>query len=325
MKKLLNIFKFFSITLYLLNATIIYAQNSNSFFTKPIRLIVGFAPGGTVDVVGRIIAPSLGKRLGVPILIDNKAGADGIIADEIVARAIPDGQTFLLAPSGHAINATLYKKVPYDTVNDFTPIGLVGDIPSFITVNANLPVSNLKELIDLAKIKKSDLNYASAASSIQLMTDLFNMMAGIEMTRIGYKGGAPAVTAILSNEVQVFFGSVPTVLPHIKSGKLKALAVTTKRRSALAPEIKTVIESGVIGYDATTWMGYLGPKGIPNDMVIKFNAELNRCLQEPEIVFKLKEQGVEISPSTPKEFEEFIRSEIVKWGKVVKASNAQIE
>ncbi len=292
---------------------------------KPIKVVVGFAAGGAADVIARIITPVLSRNLGQNVIIENRPGADGIIGAEAVARAAPDGYTLLLTPSGHAINASLYRRVPYDTLGDFAPVVLIGDVPSFVTVNPAVPAQSLVELIAFAKTKKADLNYASAASSIQLMTDLMSMMAGIHMTRVAYKGGAPAVTAVIANDVQVFLGSVPTVLPHIKSGKLRVLAVTTPARTRLAPEVPTVAEAGIPGYDATTWFGVLAPKGTPADVVARLNAEIAKVLADEEVLKRLRDLGLEPAPASPQAFGEFIRSEVVKWEKVVKATGAQID
>jgi tripartite-type tricarboxylate transporter receptor subunit TctC len=298
---------------------------AQSYPVKPLRLIVGFVAGGPTDALARLYAQRLGTALGQPVVVENRGGADGLIAAENVARSAPDGYTLFFASSGHAINASLYKTVPYRTVEDFEPIVLLGESPNLIAVPASLPVKDLREFIALAKAKPGALNYGATSSPTHLATELFTSMAGIQVTRIPFKGAAPAMTALMAGDVQLVLSGIGTMLPQVKAGRLKGLAVTSASRSPLAPEIPTVVESGLPGYVATTWYGVLAPAGTPRAVVEGINRDTLALLADPATREPFGTQGVVTQPMTPGEFGAFLRNEVAKWAKVVEATGARIE
>lgn len=296
-----------------------------SYPSKSVRLIVGFAPGGPADVIARALSRSLAVHLGQPVVVENRPGADANIAMELVARASPDGYTLLLAQSGLSINPSLYSKVPFDSLKDFVPIILVGEATNFVAVHPSVPVKNLKEFIDYAKANPGKLNYASTSSPTHLATEMFKQMAGLNMVRVPYKGAAPAMPELLSGQVQFMISSLGTLLPHVKANSVRALAVTSAKRSALVPNVPTVNEAGVPGYSAATWYGIAAPAGTPRAIIDRLNSDFRKILDEPEIKAQLLAQTIEASPSTPENFGEFIRADMAKWQTVVKASGAKID
>lgn len=298
---------------------------AQSFPSRPLKLVVTFPAGGPVDAIGRVLAQRLAGPLGQQVLVDNRPGADGLIGAEAVARSPADGHTLYLAPAGHAINASLYAKVPYDSVRDFTPITLIGEAPNLVTINPNVPAANLREFVALAKSRKGQLNYGATSPPTHLATELLLQTAGMEITRIPFKGAAPATTALLAGDVQLVLSGIGTMLPHVKAGKLRGLAVTGAKRSPLAPDIPTVEEAGVSGYVATTWYGILAPANTPRPIVDRLNADFRKILADPEMKAQLLTQGVEPSPSTPEEFGRFLTGEIARWEKVVKATGARVD
>jgi tripartite-type tricarboxylate transporter receptor subunit TctC len=290
---------------------------------KPIRLIVAFPPGGGTDIVARLLAPELSKRLGQPITIDNKAGAGGNIGTDAAAHAAPDGNTLLMGNiAPNAINASTFKHLPFDPDKDFSPISLVAVTPNILVVNPSVPVNTVGELVALAKAQPGKLNFPSAGrgTSSHLAGELFNVMAKVDMVHVPYKGGGQAFTDLLGGQVQVFFATMPAAMPFVKAGKLRALAVASDQRSATLPELPTIAESGLPGYSAITWYGLLAPKGTPRDIVQRLNREINEILKQPATRELLLAQGFEPAGNTPAEFAAFISSEIVKWGRVVKAA-----
>lgn len=293
--------------------------------SKPIRIAVGFAPGGPADIITRLLSRSLAVHLGQPVVVDNRPGADANIAMELVARASPDGYTLLLAMSGLSINPSLYGKVSYDSLKDFVPITLVGEATNLVAVHPSVPVKNLKELIDYTRANPDKLNYASSSSPTHMATEMFKQMAGVNIVRVPYKGAAPAIPALLSGQVQFMISSLGTLLPHAKANKVHALAVTSARRSSLVPDVPTVDEAGVPGYSAATWYGISAPAGTPRAVIDRLNSDFRKILIEPEIKAQLLAQTIEASPSTPEEFGDFIRADIAKWQAVVKASGAKID
>lgn len=288
------------------------------FPSKPIRFIVGFSAGGASDVVARTLAQSMGEILGQPIVVENKPGADSLIATQFVAGAEPDGYTVMVGVSSHAINASLYTGSKVDPVKDFAAIGMVGDSPNLLVVHPSVPARSTEELIALAKSKPGQLNYASSSSITMLSTELFSDSAGIKMTRIPYKGSGQAVPAVMAGEVQFLLSSAITLLPHVKSGKVRALAITSAKRSPLAPEIPTVTEKALPGYVATTWYALFAPAATPPAVVTQLNAALNRALADAATAQKLQSQGVDVAPGTPAALQNFVQSEVIKWAKVVK-------
>lgn len=288
------------------------------FPSKPIKFVVGFAAGGASDVVARTLGESMGTILGQPIIVENKAGADSLIATQLVAGAEPDGHTIMVGVSSHAINSSLFPASKVDPVKDFAPIGMIGDAANLLVVHPSVPARNVEELIALAKSKPGQLNYASSSSITMLATELFSNTAGIKMTRIPYKGSGAAVPALLAGEVEVLMSSAITLLPHVSSGKARVLAITSQKRSSLTPDIPTITEKALPGYVATTWYALFAPAGTPPAVVSQLNAALNRALADPDTSKKLQSQGVEITPGTPAALQRFVEAEVVKWAKVVK-------
>lgn len=294
---------------------------------KPIVLVVGFSPGGTADSTARMLAESMGKRLGQTIVVENRAGANGNLATNYVLRAEPDGYTLFLTSIGHAVNPSLYKNVKYDPVDGFSPIGQVLTAPNLMVVPGNSPFNNVKELIAYAKANPGKLNVASSGTgtSVHLSAELFKQLAGVDVTHIPYKGTGSAMPDLLSGTTQLMFPNLPSALPHVKRGGLKAFGVTTKTRSNAAPEIPTLIEAGIPGYDMSTWYGLLGPANMPPDIVKKLNTELRRVLADPEIRAKMISQGADPVSGTPEEFGLFIKGEADKWAKLIKESKLQVD
>ena len=309
------------IALSLFVSTSVLAQ---SYPSKPIRMVVGFVAGGPTDALARIVALRLSGALGQQVVVENRGGADGIIGADAVAKSTPDGYTIFFASAGHAINASLYAKVPYRTVEDFDPITRIGESPNIIAVTPSLPAKDLRELISLAKAKPGELNYGATSSPTHLATELLASNAGIKLTRVPYKGAAPAMQALMAGDVQIVLSGIGTMLPQAKAGRIKALAVTGAERSPLAPELPTVVESG-IKYVATTWYGLLASAGTPRPVIDRLNQAARTSLDDPATKAQLAPQGVVLQLSTPEEFGAFLRSEGATWAKVVQDSGARVE
>jgi tripartite-type tricarboxylate transporter receptor subunit TctC len=295
---------------------------------KPIKIIVAFVPGGGTDVSARLIGPELQKRLGQAVTVDNRGGAGGNMGTDMAARAAPDGYTLLMGNiAPNAINVSIYKNLPYDPEKDLAPIALVAVTPNILVANKDLPVKSVKDLLALAKAKPGTLNYPSAGrgTSSHLAGELFDSMGKVEMVHVPYKGGGAAFTDLLGGQVQVFFATMPAAMPFVNSGQLKALAVTSEKRSAALPDLPTIAESGLPGYAATTWYGLYAPKGTPAAIVNRLNKEVVQILEEPELRKRMIAQGLEPAGGSPKEFATFIHSEISKWGKVAKAAGIDPE
>jgi len=295
---------------------------------RPVRFVLGFAPGGASDTMARAIGTQLSQGLGQPVVIDNRAGAGGNIAAEIVARSAPDGYTMLLGNNGIlAVNVSLYPKLAFDPVKDFAPVVLVASQPNVLVVHPGVAAKSVKELVALAKAKPGQLNYASPGPGTtgHLAGELFKRMAGVEYTLIPFKGGGPAALAMLSGETQFTFATALSVQGHIKSGKLRALAVTTAARSASFPELPTVAESGVPGFDAITWHGVVVPARTPQAVIARLNREFNKLLQAPDMRAKLLALGSEVIGGEPKQLTDYMKVEIPRWAKVIKESGARAE
>ncbi len=301
---------------------------AQAFPTKPVKLVVPFPPGGPLDVIGRLIAQRLTEAWGQSVVVDNRPGAGGNIGADVVAKSAPDGYTVVMgALSTHAVNPHLFSKLPYDPVKDFAPITLVAITPNVLVVNPSLPVHSVKELIAYAKAHPGKLAFGSGSngSAGHLAGELLKVDTGIDMIHVPFKGGAPATQALLAGDTQLMFDNLANATPHVKAGKLRALAVTTAERSRLAPDLPTMAEAGVPGFDIATWFGLLAPAGTPRDIVAKWNAEVTRILNAPEMRERLMAQGAEPAPTTPDQFAQFIGSELVKYGRIVKASGAKVD
>ncbi|MES2187082.1 MAG: tripartite tricarboxylate transporter substrate binding protein [Pseudomonadota bacterium] len=293
--------------------------------SKPIQVIVPFPPGGIIDNVTRALLPKLDAALGQPLIVDNRAGAGGSIGTAVVAKAKPDGYTLLMAFDTHAVNPLLYK-LPFDSDKDLAPVVLVGTAPLVLVAPPDLPVNSVKELVALAKSKPGALNYAStgAGSSNQLAAELFKMTAGVDMAHVPYKGGAPAITDVLGGRVEVMFVSAPSVLAHIKAGKMKALAVTTHERIPQLPDVPTVAES-YPGYEAQSWVGMLAPGQTPPDIIQRLNREVHAAVQTPELKALFQAQALRPASGTPQDFGRFIHGEAERWGAVIRKANIKVE
>jgi tripartite-type tricarboxylate transporter receptor subunit TctC len=285
---------------------------------KPLRYIVPFPPGAFNDTLARTLSAELPKALGQPVVVENRPGGNTIPATDLAAKSAPDGYTLYGAALPFSVIQSLYK-TPFDVTKDFAPITLAGVTPNLLVANPNAPVSTVKELIAYAKANPGKLNYASTGNgtSNHLSFELFKSMTGTNITHIPYKGSAPAVTDLIAGQVQVMFDNTPNVLPHVRSGKLKAIAVSSKQRTALAPEIPTVDESGVPGYDVGVWFGVLTVAGTPRDVVQRLNTEMVKILTSPEVKERFGKVGVEVVAGTPEHFSQFLRSEVARWAKVV--------
>ncbi len=290
--------------------------------SKPIRVVVPFPAGGGIDTVARIVVPKMSEALGQPMVIDNRSGAGGTVGTEVVARATPDGHVLLATFASHSMNATLYRDLSYDTEKAFAPISLIATVPNILIVHPSLPAKTVGDLVALARKRPGDINYASVGNGTpaHLSAELFNMMAGVRMTHIPYKGAAASIIGMITGETQLTFTTVLIALPHVKAGKLRPLAVATLARTPLLPEVPTVDQSGLKGYESIAWYGLLAPAGTPGPVVDRLNAELVRSVQTPEVRDNLLRQGTEIVASSPARFAQVIREDIVKWTKVVKAA-----
>lgn len=300
------------------------AQQSASF-TKPVRILVPYPPGGAVDVIARTLSPKLTQSMGQQIIVDNRPGASGMIASEALLNYPADGHTFIIVISSHSVNPSLYKKLPYDTLRDFAPITLIGAGPNVVSVHPSLPAKSIRQLIALAKAHPNDFNYAhfGAGSSSHLSGELFNILAKVTMVGIPYKGAGPGVTAVIGGHVLLMFGNMPVTLPHVKSGKLRALAVTSVKRSPAAPNLPTVAESGLPGYETGEWWGALTHGKTPTNFVTRLNEEIVKALADTQVEERLSTLGADLAGSSPQEFDAFIRQQMEKWGRVVKQAGIQ--
>jgi tripartite-type tricarboxylate transporter receptor subunit TctC len=309
-------------------AVIAAGTSAQTYPTRPIRLVVPFPAGGTTDILAREVGQRLSVSLGQPVVIDNRPGAAGNIGSDLVAKSAPDGYTLLMCTvSTHAINPNLYAKLPYDHVKDFAPVILVAGVPNVLEVTPSLPVNTVSDLIKLAKEKPGQINFASSGSgtSIHLSGELFKTMAGVDMTHVPYKGSAPAITDLMGGQVQVMFDNLPSSLQQIKAGKLRAIAVTSAQRAPALPNVPTIAESGLAGFEASSWFGVVAPAGTPQAIIARINADVNQWLQSPDAKEKLLAQGAAAAGGTPEQFAAYIRTETEKWAKVVKASGAKVD
>jgi tripartite-type tricarboxylate transporter receptor subunit TctC len=295
---------------------------------KTVRIIVPYAPGGTADMLARTIGQKMAESLGQQVIIDNRPGAGGNIGANLAARAAPDGYTILMGTvATHAINPNLYPKMPYDAAKDFAPIILVATLPNLLVINPSLPARNVKELIALAKSKPGELAFASAGNgtSQHLSGELFKKMTGVDMIHIPYKGSAPAVTDLVGGQVQVMFDNIPSSLPQVRAGKLRALAVTGPRRSPVVPDLPTVSEAGLPGFSITSWFALFAPDGTPAKILLRLNKEAGKAIASQELRKQWMAQGIEPAGGTSEQLAEFRRIEAPKWEKIVRDSGARVE
>ena len=307
-------------------ATTAWSQ-SVSFPNRPIHVIVPFPPGGAVDPIARSITPKLEEAWGQPVVVDNKPGAGTIIGSDFVAKAAPDGHTVILVATSFTVNPSAYSKLPFDPVKDFAPISLVSRLPNMLVVNSQLPVNSVRELIDYLKARPGKVNFSSIGygTTQHLTGELFKSMAGVNMVHVPYKGSGPSMMSVVSGETSVTIEGAVVVSPQVKAGRLRALAGTGMKRTPLAPNLPTVSESGLPGYEVSAWVGLLAPAGTPQEVVQKWHQQIARVLQIPEVRERQISQGLEPVGSTPEYFAEFIKTEMTKWGKVVKQAGIKLD
>ena len=296
--------------------------------TKPIKWVVPFAPGGTTDILARTIGEKLSVTLGQPIIVENKPGAGGGVGAEQVAKSPPDGYTIMGGTiSTHAINASLYKNLPYDPVRDFAPITLIVRVPNMLVVNPDVPAKDVRELIALLKANPGKYSFASSGNgtSQHLSGELFKVMTGVEMQHVPYRGSPPALADVVGGQVTMTFDNITTAWPLVKGGKLRALAVTTAKRSPIAPDVPTLAESGLAGYEIGSWQGVFAPAGVTAEIVKRFNAEIVRIVNAPDVRQKLVDMGAEPASNTPEEFAAMVKAEVAKWADVVRKSGATVD
>ena len=308
-------------------AAVSQTTGSSNYPSKPLRIVVPLTAGGPTDTLARVIAQQLSEKLGQPVLIDNRPGAGGNIGAESVAKAAPDGYTLFMGTSGPlSINSSLYPKLSFDPAKDFSPVVLIASAPFVVATHPSLPAKSIKDLIALAKAKPGELNYGAVpGSAAHLATELFKSMAAVDMVHVPYKGAAPATNDLVAGVLQLSFASTPGVMPNIKAGKLTALAVTSAKRQADLPDIPTLAESGLPGYEASVWYGLVAPAKTPAAVIARLNTEINKILQDPDTRQKLLANDFQPAGSTPENFESYIKAETMKWGKVVKDSGAKVD
>lgn len=318
-----------TLTALLLGAILItpLTAAAQQYPTKAIRFVVPFAPGGGTDIIGRVVAQALNDALGQPVVVDNRGGAGSTLGTEIVAKSPADGYTILFGNISLAFNATLYTQLRYDTIRDLAPISLSAVQPNILVIHPGLPAKNLKEFIELARAHPGKYNYASAGtgSGTHLAAELLKLQTKIDIVHVPYKGTGPALTDLLGGQINMMVSTFASALPHVKSGRMRALGVTTVKRSPAAPDVPTLIEGGVAGYDYSTWYGLLAPAGTPKPIIEMLNASNRKVLARDDIKQKLESQGVDPIVNTPAEFSTYMKSETEKWGKVVKATGAKAE
>ena len=303
------------------------AVAQDGYPNKPLTMVVPFSAGGTTDILARIVGQALGQDLGQTIIIENKPGAGGNIGAQQAARAKADGYTLFMGTVGtHAINQALYKKLPYDPSKDFTPLSRVANVPNLLVVHPSRPYKTVKEMIEYGKKHPNDITFGSPGSGVSphVSGALFQSMTGVELTHVPYKGSAPAISDLLGNQIAVMFDNMPSAIQHVRSGKLIPIAVTTAKRSPELPNVPTIAEAGVPGYEATSWFGLWSVAGTPQPILDKLHASLTKVLKDPAVAKKIADQGGEVIIETPAQFDAFIKSEAAKWGKVVKESGAEV-
>ncbi len=300
---------------------------AQSYPAKPIRILIGFSPGGGADVVARSLSPQLVETLGQQIVVENRPGANGIIAAELAAKAPPDGYTLLVAPGNYAFAPAMNAKLPFDMATAFAPVSQLAETPLLVVVHPSLPVKNMQQLIALAKSYPKKLSYASGGigGSGHLAMELFRTMTQVQAVHVPYKGTGAAITDLIGGQVPLCFCTLPSVFPHVKSGRLRALAVTTARRTPAAPDIPTVAEAGVPGYEMSQWYGLLAPAGTPTPIIERLNSEVGKALKHPELRSRLQSEGAEAVGSSPQEFGTFFKAEIAKWTRIVQRAGMRAD
>jgi tripartite-type tricarboxylate transporter receptor subunit TctC len=306
----------------------IAGANAQSYPARPIRIVVPFPPGGIADLFARVIGQKFGETWGQPGVVENRPGAGGNIGAEIVAKSAPDGYTLVTGSIGtHAVNVSLFSKLPYDPIRDFAPVSLIMEAEGLLVVHPSVPVRTVKELIALAKARPGQLAYASAGygTAAHLSGELFKSMAKVDLVHVPYKGNVPAITDLIAGQTSLLFATMPTVLPQVQAGRLKALAVTSSTRSPVTPQLPTIAEAALPGFSVTNWIGFFAPAGTPREVVLKLNGEVARIMQAPDIQKRLVAEGAKFTPWTPDQFAAFVKSELAKWAKVVKEAGIRVD
>ena len=306
----------------------IAGANAQGYPAKPIRIIVPFPPGGIADLFARVIGQKFGEAWGQPGVVENRPGAGGNIGAELVAKSPADGYTLVTGSIGtHAVNVSIFSKLAYDPIRDFAPVALIMEAEGLLVLHPSVPVKSVKELIALAKARPGQIAYASAGhgTASHLAGELFKSMAKVDMVHVPYKGNVPALTDLIAGQTSLLFATMPTALPHVQSGRLKALAVASTARSPAAPQLPTIAEAALPGYAVTNWIGFFAPAGTPRDVVTRLNAEVVRTMQAPEIQKRLATEGAKFSPWTPDQFAAFVKAEMTKWAKVVKEAGIRVD
>ena len=301
---------------------------AQSYPAKPIRMLIGFAPGGSTDIVGRVVGQKLGEILGTPIVIENRPGAGGTIAMQVGAKAAPDGYTLILGHLGTlAVNPAMTRKLPYDPVRDFAALSLIANVPAMMAVHPALPAKSVKELIALAKARPGQLNYGSSGpgGTPHLAVEYFKMAAGVDIVQVPYKGAGPMTIDLVGGQISMTITGLPPLLPHVKSGRLRALAVTTAKRLPSMPDVPTIAEAAVPGYEMTTWYGLLVPAATPKDIISKLHGAIVQTVKQPEVAERLSGEGADPAFNTPEQFAAYIKSEIVRWGDVIKRAGIKLD
>ena len=308
-------------------AGVVHAQSSASWPDKPIKIIVGYSAGGATDILARLVAVKMGNTLGQSVIVENKPGANSNVGAEIVARSPADGYTLYAFSIANTINMSLYPKLGYDALKDLEPVGMIAKIPNILVVNPNLPIKTVADYVRYAKESKDGVTFASSGSgsSIHLSGEMFKMQSKIQMLHIPYKGSAPAVTDLLGGQVDSMFDNAPSAMPHIQSGKLRAVGITSAQRSPLLPEVPTLAESGYPNFDVQSWFALAAPAGTPKPTIEKLNAALNKALTAPDVRQRLQELGATPEPGSPEKMRDFATAEVKRWREVVKASGAKAE
>ena len=295
--------------------------------SKPIRIVIPFPPGGSNDLVARMIGERLRAGMGQPVMAENRPGGSNVIATELVAKSVPDGHTLLMANTQHVINPSLFPKVPYDALRDFAPVGLATSVYFALTVHPSVPAVSVKQFIAVARARPGALTYASAGNGAphHLAMELLKSMARIDLTHVPYKGAGQFVPALLAGEVASVIGAINSLLPHVRTGKLRLLAMAGNRRAPLLPDVPTIAEAALPGFALDNWNGILAPAGTPRAIIDRVNGEMVRALRDPEVRDRLIPQGIEVIPSTPREFQEVLQAHMAKWAKVIKTANIKVE
>jgi len=303
----------------------VFAQQN--FPTKPVRLLIPYPPGGAVDILGRTIGEELSKKWGQPIVVENRPGAGGTIASQILAKSAPDGYTLIIVALGHSINPFIYTKLPYDTFKDFQPITLIGSSPNILLVRADSPFKTLGDLLAAARAKPGSLSYGMAGigTSTHLAGELLKYMAKVDIVPVPYKGGAPVINDLLGGHIPFSFNNIPESIGQIKAGKLRPLGVTSATRSPVLPDVPTIAEAGVPGYDTVVWWGMLAPAGLPSELTAKISKDCVEALHSPAVKGRLEKLGATVAGTSPVDFEKFIRAEYQKWGPIIKAAGIKGE